>query len=129
MSRVVGAYLIQQYFTERDGGIPDYSLGKLEELYRGLAKANESFKRRLEFASSQDANVNAMCALSVISQGVSFFISEHLEHLKAHFAPHPMTANLAAPQVVRPRLQISAADAEEDSLTPRESGTVSDVSY
>lgn len=129
LSRVVGAYLIQQYFTQRDGGTPDYSLGKLEDLYRGLAKANESFKRRLEFASSQDANVNAMCALSVISQGVSFFISEHLEHLKAHFAPHPMTANLPSTPAVTPRLQLSSPDREEDAPMSREPRAVSDVSY
>ena len=88
--RVVGAYLAQQYFVAKEGGTPDFELHRLEELYNGLSVANESFKLRLEFASTQDANVNAVCALSVMSQGVSFFLSEQLHQLRAHFAPHPM---------------------------------------
>lgn len=88
--RVVGAYLIQQYFAAREGQRSDHALQDLEKLYQGLSKANEAFKRRLEYASTQDANINALCALSVISQGVSFFLSEQLHQLKAHFAPYPM---------------------------------------
>lgn len=88
--RVVGAYLAQQYFVAKQGGTPDFELRQLEELYRGLSKANEAFKRRLEFASIQDANVNAVCALSIMSHGVSFFLSEQLQQLQSQLAPFPM---------------------------------------
>ena len=128
--RVVGAYLIQQYFAARDGEVPDYSLGRLEELYQGLAKANESFKRRLEFASTQDANVNALCALSVISQGVSFFISEHLQHLKAHFAPYPMSpASVPFPGPLGSSRNPALADLRNNEVDHELPDSVGDRSY
>lgn len=88
--RVTGAYLMQQYFEARSGGKADLLLKDLEQLYQGLWQANQSFKERLQLASTNDANINAIGALSMISQGVSFSLQEDLSRIQEHFWGFPM---------------------------------------
>lgn len=90
LQRVAGSYLLQQYFVAVAGGEPDFEMVRLSELYSALWDVNQSFKRRLEVACMSDANLNAIGALSSISQGISISLQEQLQGMKAAFATHPI---------------------------------------
>ena len=97
MFRVAGSYLIQQYYVATGGGEPDFGMVKLFELYSALWEVNQTFKRRLEMACMSDANLNAIGALSSISQGISISLQDQLQGLKEQFAGHPIGLPVASP--------------------------------
>lgn len=87
--RTTGAYLIQQFFVFRDGGKPDLELKGLDAFYGELQTVNRCFKERIDAASEQDANMNAVASLVYLSMGVSFSLADRLEDLRAiiHLPP------------------------------------------
>jgi hypothetical protein len=87
--RMVGAYLIGQYMTSRQGGIPDWDLAGLTRFYADLENVNISLKRRLDAAAEKDANINAVILLVNISMLVAFSLEQQLEGLK----PYTLGAN------------------------------------
>jgi len=83
--RVVGAYLIKQYFVQQSGGTPDWNLSGLDRYYRDLQELNACFKGRLDAASDKDANLNAICSLNFLSIAVASGVEDQLDRLKPRF--------------------------------------------
>lgn len=85
LSRSVSAYLLKQLLVHRQGGQPDWELNGLKALYAELETLNAHFKKRVNAAAKQDAAINAVAALGVLSMGVGFSIDELWDEL-ARFA-------------------------------------------
>ena len=85
MTRVVGAYLMKQYFLAGTGGEPDWELKKLRALYESLEEVNESLMTRLRKASESDSNLNAMCGFVSFAQLYAAGLDELLEQEQADF--------------------------------------------
>jgi hypothetical protein len=73
--RVVGNYLVQQYFAYKDGLEPDLDLAGLDKLYQDLEVVNTAFAERIRAASEKDANINAVIRLS----GLAFLVRSSLK--------------------------------------------------
>lgn len=80
--RVVGAYFIQQYIKQMDGGQADWGLGGLNKFYSDIQEVNRCFKGRIDAASEQDANMNALGSLIYLAMGVSFSLEDKLADLR-----------------------------------------------
>src|SRR5208282_5877645 len=61
--RVIGSYLLAQYFIAKRGGKPDWELEKLVEFYDEIKLVNKSFCERLRSFCLQDAPINAVVEL------------------------------------------------------------------
>jgi len=86
--RTVGAYLIQQFLVQKNGGAPDWELRGLNLLYEQLQEVNRCFKGRIDAASERDANMNALGSLVYLAMGVSFSLEAQLEEIE-HLAISP----------------------------------------
>jgi hypothetical protein len=84
--RVVSTFLIKQYFVHQSGGEPDWKLSGLDRFYQDLQEMNVCFKARLDAASAQDANLNAICSLNFLSVAVSSSLEDQLDRLKHRFS-------------------------------------------
>lgn len=80
--RAIGAYLIRQLLEQRRGGEPDWELKKLKAHYVELEILNHSFSKRIKAAAEQDAALNAISALGVLSTGIGFSIDDNLADLE-----------------------------------------------
>ena len=80
--RTVGAYLIQQFLIQKNGGEPDWELKGLYLLYEQLQEVNRCFKARIDAASEQDANMNALGSLIYLAMGVSFSLEAQLQEIQ-----------------------------------------------
>jgi hypothetical protein len=86
--RNVGAYLILQFQIYKQGGEPDWDLKGLSEHFARLEVLNKAFKKRIDAAARQDATINAVSALGVLSMGIGLSIDDQLAELGA-FAMAP----------------------------------------
>jgi len=80
--RTVALYLLRQYFIAKDGGIPDFELVGLADLYDQLLEVNRAFKRRIEAISPRDASINAVTLLASLSALVAMSLDSGLEQLR-----------------------------------------------
>ncbi|HEY1172072.1 MAG TPA: hypothetical protein VGH19_11930 [Verrucomicrobiae bacterium] len=80
--RLVGAYLLRQYFIAQEGGKPDWKLGDLSQYMNELQEVNRTFKRRLDAAAQEDASLNVLGTLVYVAMGVADSIEYRLNDLK-----------------------------------------------
>lgn len=80
--RTVGDYLLKQYFKWEDGEKPDFALQGLDALYRNLATINKCFFKRVQAASTKDANLNALVVLHNMSDIVTTSLEDRLSPLR-----------------------------------------------
>jgi hypothetical protein len=85
--RTVGAWMVRQYFEQKQGREPDFALVKLHEYYDRLQIVNRAFFGRVEAAVNQDANANAVGQWFSMAALVSMSLEEGLEDLEGLFAP------------------------------------------
>jgi hypothetical protein len=85
----VGAYLLSQYFRNKDGHPPYINLVNLDRFYKELGTVNSCFKKRIDATAERDANLNAIGALWALSVGVSSSLEEHIKDLKSKFVFNP----------------------------------------
>lgn len=83
--RTTSMYLLAQYFLYKDGKEYSLELDKLKQIYNELKIINRALARRLKAASSEDAAVNAIILLDLLSQSVTWSIEEDLETLRYLF--------------------------------------------
>ena len=95
--RVTGNYLLQQYQIACEGGTPDLAMLGLEEYYQSLCDINLTFRRRLEMASTSDANLNAIGAFSTLAQGISLSLRDKLQAIRSTMAPVAIEVPLSTP--------------------------------
>ncbi|MFA7403553.1 MAG: hypothetical protein WC007_06135 [Pelobacteraceae bacterium] len=83
--RIVSMYLIAQYFREKNGEKPDWSLDGLQVIYDKVGEVNRSFAERLRSATSKDASVNALIVLDCFAKGVPFAVRTTLRDYEKFF--------------------------------------------
>jgi hypothetical protein len=83
--RIVSMYLIAQYFREKRGKKPDWSLDGLQVIYNRVQDVNKCFAQRLRFATTKDASVNAIVILDCFAKGVPFAVRTTLRDYEKHF--------------------------------------------
>ncbi len=85
LSRVVGHYLLKQYFVMKAGAAPDWELKQLVTLYEDLDLVSSAFTKRVGHASERDSNLNAICGLATFSRLYTMALDDLLEEEKALF--------------------------------------------
>ncbi len=86
--RVTSMFLLAQYFLHKDGLEATLQLDKLTEHYQQLQTINRALARRFRAAISEDATVNAIILLDLLSQSVAWSIEDGLEELRYLFKPY-----------------------------------------
>jgi hypothetical protein len=83
--RIVSMYLIAQYFREKKGEKPDWTLDGLQEIYNKVGEVNKSFAERLRSATTKDASVNAIIILDCFAKAVPFAVKTTLSDYEKFF--------------------------------------------
>lgn len=83
--RTTSMYLLAQYFKHKNG--QDYELGfeGLTGIYQNLQILNRAMAERFRAAIKQDATVNAIILLDLLSQAVTWSIEDQLDELQGLF--------------------------------------------
>jgi len=83
--RTTSMYLLAQYFKSKNG--LDYEMGfdGLTKIYENLQIINRALADRFRAAIKQDATVNAIILLDLLSQAVTWSIEDQLDELQALF--------------------------------------------
>jgi hypothetical protein len=74
--RVIGSYLLQQFFIARRGGAADWALDKLVAFYDEIKIVNRSFCQRLRSVCVQDATINAVAELDSLADMTRLLITK-----------------------------------------------------
>ena len=85
--RVVGAYLLEQYLIQSDGGVPDWELKGVRALYGDLQTVDRAFAERMRSVTSGDASVNALVALFSLATLVSMSLDDDLRRVRGRLMP------------------------------------------
>ncbi|QPK65523.1 hypothetical protein IVG45_08045 [Methylomonas sp. LL1] len=83
--RTTSMFLLAQYFLYKDGKAYTMELDGLADIYKELQIINRALARRLRAAISQDAAVNGIVLLDLLTQSVSWSIEDGLEGLRYLF--------------------------------------------
>jgi hypothetical protein len=83
--RTTSTFLLGQYFLHKADLPFTQNLDKLTEIYDNLKIVNRSLAKRLRAASNQDASINAIILLDVLTQSVTWSIEDGLEELRHLF--------------------------------------------
>ncbi len=79
--RIVGNYLIGQYFRKKKGEEPDWELDGLKKYYKEVEKVNRALCNRLRAASVKDANMNAVITLDNYVKSIVHLLDKKLEKI------------------------------------------------
>lgn len=83
--RTVSMYLLAQYFRSKKGVSHNYDVVGLTEIYQNLKVVNRAMAERLRAAIKQDAAVNAIILLDLLTQAVTWSIEEELQEIEYLF--------------------------------------------
>ena len=83
--RVFSMYILAQYFLAKRGKPADWTMAKLADTYRQIAKVNRAFCERLREVVTNDAGLNAVIALDAfalfIQTSIDINNTEELENI------------------------------------------------
>jgi hypothetical protein len=83
--RSVSMYLMRQFFVAKRGGDPDWTLQKLDGLYKDIQKVNQGILSRIRGLAKGDADANAITVLHSFSTLLSMAISSDLSKIDPMF--------------------------------------------
>lgn len=83
--RTTTMFLLAQYFRYANGLDASLDFEGLTEIYRQLQIVNRALTRRFQAAISEDATVNAIILLDLLSQSVTWSIEDGLDQLQPLF--------------------------------------------
>lgn len=83
--RTTSMFLLAQYFRHKDGLNASLELEELTGIYQNLQVVNRALARRFRAAISEDATLNAIILLDLLSQSVTWSIEDGLEELRPLF--------------------------------------------
>ncbi|HTL47554.1 MAG TPA: hypothetical protein VL688_05770 [Verrucomicrobiae bacterium] len=87
--RSLSMYLLAQWFLQRKGETPDWSLKDLEKIYADIQTLNEWFLKRVQAVHIQDAGLNAVFHLDCHAQYTNLFLTaEGLDNIVRFFHPY-----------------------------------------
>lgn len=90
--RATSMYLLAQYFVQKSGAEPDFSLAGLSARYQRLHQINLAMAQRLRVAIERDASVNAVILLDLFAKAMPYSVNEsvaELEYLFRAYLPGP----------------------------------------
>ncbi len=83
--RTTSMYMLAQYFRHKKNMSYEMSFKGLTKHYANLTIINRALANRIRSAIKQDATVNAIILLDLLSQAVSWSIEDQLDELQAIF--------------------------------------------
>lgn len=83
--RTTSMYLLAQYFRRQDGLDFNLELDQLTAIYQNLQIINKAMAKRLRHAASEDATINALVLLDLLSQAMAWSIEDGLEEIRYLF--------------------------------------------
>lgn len=83
--RTTSMFLLAQYFLHKDGKPSSLELDQLTQIYKELQIINRALARRLRAAISEDAAINGIILLDLLTQSVAWSIEEGLEGMRYLF--------------------------------------------
>lgn len=85
MYRAASMYLLAQYFRKKHGLEPDWDMNELASIYHRIERINVNLCRRLETASTKDANLNAVVYLDIFAKVLPMSIKKGLAQFEYMF--------------------------------------------
>jgi len=85
--RTTSTYLLGQFFVQKRGGVPDFTLQGLTRIYEDIQRVNRAMARRLNALASKDASVNALIVLDMLALTISMSLESEIEELESLFNP------------------------------------------
>lgn len=79
--RATSIYLLAQYFRQKSGEEPDYSLAGLSTRYQRLHQINIAMAARLRGAIERDASVNAVILLDLFAKAMPYSVDDSVAEL------------------------------------------------
>lgn len=89
--RSTSMYLLAQYFRRKDGLDFSLELDHLTAIYQNLQIINKALAKRLKAAVTEDATINAVILLDLLSQAVTWSIEDGLEEIRYLFKSYGVT--------------------------------------
>lgn len=86
--RIVGMYLVMQYYLKTKGKKPDWELKKLGEIYDNIKVVNACMAERLRGVSVKDGNISAVEDLDELASLVPILINETLASMEESFSAY-----------------------------------------
>lgn len=83
--RTTSMFLLAQYFLHKDGKPFTMELEQLSGIYKELQTVNRALARRLKAAISEDAAVNGIILLDLLTQSVTWSIEDGLDGIRYLF--------------------------------------------
>jgi len=76
--RVMSMYLMAQFFLEKKGAEPDWSMKNLSKIYGEVEIVNKCFAKRVKENTKEDASINALVILHSFASYVKFILDKKL---------------------------------------------------
>jgi hypothetical protein len=86
--RAASMYLLAQYFCEKHGQSPDWSMQGLRQRYQRLHEINIAMAERMRSAIERDAPVNAVILLDLFAKAMPYSVDDSLAELEYLFQPY-----------------------------------------
>ncbi|MGZ4960480.1 MAG: DUF6901 family protein [Methylomonas sp.] len=94
--RTTSMYLLAQYFRRKNGLDFSLELDNLKVIYQNLQIVNRALASRLKAAVAEDATINAVILLDLLSQAVTWSIEEGLEEIRHLFKSYEANSSTAS---------------------------------
>ena len=86
--RATSMYLLAQYFRSVDGVDINLELTQLKAIYKNLQIINAALAKRLRAAVAQDATINGVVLLDLLTHAVNWSIEDKLEQFRSLFGSY-----------------------------------------
>jgi hypothetical protein len=87
--RTLSMYLSAQYFLQKEGKTPDWSLEGLMHVFDDVKKVNKAMSQRLSGVLDKDAGLNALVILDCFAESAKFHIdADSFGNVKRIFHPY-----------------------------------------
>lgn len=83
--RAAGAYMLAQYFRNKEGQNSDFKLDGLKRVYEHIHVVNTSIADRIRAASKTDSTLNALIILDLFTHALPLAVEQSLDELKPLF--------------------------------------------
>lgn len=98
--RSTSMFLLGQYFRYKDGLEHTFELDELMDRYKHLQTVNKALAKRFRAAISEDATVNAIILLDLLSRSVTWSIEDGLEEIRPLFQSYGIRTKIDTDQTL-----------------------------
>lgn len=86
--RATSMFLLAQYFRSVDGMDLNLELSQLKKIYQNLQIINAALAKRLRAAVAQDATINGVVLLDLLTHAVNWSIDDRVEQFRSLFGSY-----------------------------------------